>query len=326
MEVRSVEELVEYASDVLANRRPYEPVTIATDTLTFQATIRGEGWDKRVDARLAKYVLSLQEAMDDLLADHGIDAYNETPPRVRVEVKEGSSNPWADVADFAKALITPMTPEQRFIAVVIAIAASAGYFYLARWLKHREQLSADKKGVEELSLHEKTKLETLRVLQAVAENNPEKFVGYERPPRTLVNMMDEDDEIAFEGSEPIAKTEARKVAPKRLPRSEEKTSYADGDYFLKAINYTEGEPVLIISQNGQDVKAYISALDEADSKELLDNIGERQLTEELPLAISVQVNVRHTARRIKYASIVGVGAPRTDRDHLALSDIALSLQ
>lgn len=57
--------------------------------------IRGDGWDKRIDKRIAQYVLNLQSAMDDILEEY---APGSEKPLLKVESRDGSSNTWADIS------------------------------------------------------------------------------------------------------------------------------------------------------------------------------------------------------------------------------------
>lgn len=330
VEIRSLDELIEYGNKVLRKELPYQPVTLVGDNFKFSTRVEGEGWSQKVDTRIARYVITLQDTMDEMLAEHSPAAYEEAPPRIRVELKEGSAIPWVEIKDFAVHLFTPMTNEQSFYLALSGLLATAGYFYLARILKYKADRHAENAKNEALSLHEQTKLAQLAAFETFAKTNQEKIQPYERPAKTLVNMLEPDDKIGFmhrdeeKDEEGYTREAARKGVPKRLPRTEEQTSYADGDYLLKTISFTEGEPVLYLSQGGIDIKAYTAGLSGDDTKDLIEDIALRQLEEELPMEIKVQLNVRHTARRIKHGSIVGTGEPRTDKKSKTLADILAS--
>ena len=328
----SIDELMIYAGQVASHEVPYEPFELAESGLAIHTHIEGESWDTSVDVRLAKYVLLLQDSMDNLLEEHGTPAAFDEPLRVKVEIREGSTIPWADLAPYLQYLCTPMTPEQTFISIMTSIAAAGGYFFWARYLTSKERVAVieqQNKVAEHqqvaLTEHEQTKREMLGVLRARAENEPAKYLPYEQPAKHLVRCLEEGDTIDYGGGEIIEADVAKKMAPKRLPRTPEQVTYADGDYLLHKSVYTEGEPVLELAQGDHTIKAYVSQLDDADKKAFLDSINARLLNEELPLTLSLQVNVTHTARSLKYASIVGQGAPREGRDSKLLSQILLQV-
>lgn len=322
-QIKSLDELLVYAGAVANKSATYEPIELVGEDFALSARIDGNEWDQKIDVRLAKYVLLLQDSFDGLLEEYGDEEAFEEPLKVRLEVHKGSSIPWAKIVDQLQHLVTPMTPEMTFISVMTAIAAIGGYYFFSRYRD-----SADKKMEIEgeaavLDKHEETKRQAIDALRTIAELNQTAFRGYEKPPAHLTRCLEEGDTIEFAGEPPLAAEVAKKMAPKKLPRTPSETTYADGSYLLKRINYTEGEPVLDLAQGPHEIKGYISQLSDEDAKALFDGIRMRELSgEKLPMTLAVQVNVSHTARNFKFGSIVGTGAPREDRQHKTLADIA----
>lgn len=97
----TIDELLVYAGQVASGQVPYQPVRVAGSGLAIHTHIEGESWDTSIDVRLARYVILLQDSMDGLLEEYGGEAAFDEPPRVKVEVKEGSSIPWADLAPYS---------------------------------------------------------------------------------------------------------------------------------------------------------------------------------------------------------------------------------
>jgi hypothetical protein len=310
MKINTLDELIVYAGDVVSKRKKYEAIELKSVDLSFTARIEGDGWGRRVDARLARYLLSLQDSFDDLLDEFGPEEYPVNPPRVLMEVKEGSSLPEVDISSVLSAVVTNMTPENTFISTMVAIAAATGGYVWARWRTSKEAMANNEERVKHLEMHEKTKLEAINALRSVAETNAEKFQIYEKPAKVLVSTMEKDDVISFAGGDEMEKEEARRAMPKRLPRAEKQTTYADGEYVLDDINYSHGEVVLLLSQDGIPVKAHTTQLSNEDSDALFSDIYKRQAVDELPLSVKIQMNIHHTSRKIQYGSIVGVGEPR----------------
>ena len=254
--------------------------------------------------------------MDEMLDDLTTGERGDEPPMVKTTIQQGSSDMFPDVIEFAKAMITPMTPQDTFIAVMTGIGAVAGYFVFKRWMDHKSEKA-------QLTEHEQTKRELIRALHANAENNPDKFANYEKPIKSLIATLDEEDALSVGGSPLIPPKEAKKATPKRR-RSKSRVTYADGEFLLNEIDYSLGEMILHLEQEDVRLKAYTSQLDEADAQGLFNEISERQLVEELPLELALQMNVQHTDRAIQYGSIVGFGDPRADKDHKLLSEILLA--
>ena len=147
------------------------------------------------------------------------------------------------------------------------------------------------------------------------------YASYERPIKLLVSSMSDSDVIFF-GDESSASTkdEARNALPRRQ-RSSEKTTYTDGTYTLNAIDYSQGELILLLEQDGVTIKGYTSQLSDEDAARLFEEVHARQLAEDLPLSLVVQINVKHTAKRIKHGSIVGFGRVREEKEHSRLASL-----
>lgn len=313
--INSIDELIEYTSSILSKDIDFQPVDIVANKITFDIKINGDDWSKLVDIRHAKYITSLQECVNDLLEDFCDKEIDEDLKIVKVDIQEGSSIMLPDITEIIKSVVTPMTPESTFISVVLAILSFTGFFAWKRWVDYKQ----DESGLLE---HEKTKRTMMDVIIAERNRRDSEFSPYERPIKTLVNTLDDEDTISFPGSTEIAATkeEAKMALPKRK-RSEEKTSYADGEYVLNSIDYSQGELLLFLSQDGQSIKAYTSQLSDDDAKALFDDISIRQRNEELPFSLVLQINIKHTAKKIKSGSIVGVGKIRDDKNHAKVSTL-----
>lgn len=317
-EVQNLNDLFIYAAEVTRKEVTYEPISITGENFAISLHIEGPTWDKRVDPRIAKYVLLLQNSFDDLLAEYSDSAtYEETPPMVKMEARDGSSLPWTEISKFLKHVLTPMTPEKTFIAVLVAIGAISGAYYVHRFCQWRETVRDSEKNeylgemrLREMEAREKTLQVAIDALAARAQAEPEKFTSYERPVRHIVRTLEERDTLQIGHSQPIPADIVKQLNPKRLPRSEEQLTYGDGAYILKKRNYEEGELVLELSQGDIDIKAYLWQLDEADAKNFVDALNDREQQENLPLTLDLQINLIHTARRLKYGVILGMGDPR----------------
>lgn len=315
-EIHSMDELIEYASSVISKETDFIPVRIIADKISFRVKIEGHEWNKNVDVRHAKYIISLQDCIDDLIEDYGAPGIEAEQKIVKVEVNEGSSDMLPDITSVVKFLVTPMTPEHTFVSVTIAILSLAGYFAWKRWVDYKQETAA-------LSEHEQTKRAMLAPIIAERTVRDAEFSPYERPVKTLVSTLEDEDRISFTGIGDVkaTKEEAKESLPKKR-RSEEQTSYADGEYKLNNIDYSHGELILHLEQDGQSIKAYTSQLSDEDAANLFSDIADRQLTEDLPLSLTLQINVKHTAKRIKYGSIVGTGEIRPGKHHVRICTLA----
>lgn len=340
MEIHSLEELFIYASKVANNEVEFEqPILLGkNEDYAISLHIDGKNWDKRIDVRIAKYIINLQNSINTLIKDFSFQNENYSFD-IKVEAKEGSNIPYTEIKDLIIYLINKLPPTMTFISIITSIAAISGCFIFSRYNRRKEreaELNADtsqhKQNTEvamkaldtatQLSKqHSEIALKALDVLQTMADNSPEKYAGYEKPVRSLINSLDDNDEIGISDYPMMSAIEAKKSGPKRMPRSEEKTSYADGEYLILNQNDSQGEPIFTISSDDIDVTGYISALDEIDQRNFIKEIDHKRVTTPLPISINLQVNIIHTKRKIKYASIIGIGNPRPDKNHKKLSEI-----
>ena len=106
-----------------------------------------------------------------------------------------------------------------------------------------------------------------------------------------------------------------------MPRSEERTTYADGCYTIKARNYEEGEIVLELQQGDTVIKGYLSQLDDHDKEAFIQSLNKHELEDELPFTMDLQFNVIHTKRKLKYSLIIGEGMPRKGKICIPLDSI-----
>lgn len=318
--ITSLEDLIVYAGELARKEVDFVPLDIQATALAYRVTVYGDTWSGYFDARHAKYLLAVQEAMDTLVVDLGEEHIFEAAPLVQTDVEEGSSKVVSDLAPIIKPMLAKMTDVQTFVVAITAIAAVAGCFVTWRWLEARKESKNQEIQKEAIRAHESIVLKAIEALDANAKNNNRKYEYYEQPNRTLMNSVEHDDAIAFGDGPSIPLPEARKTLP-RKKRSEYEISYADGTYTLDAMHFTDGDIVLQLRQEGVQVKAYTSQLSEGDSERLLENINRQLSEEDLPFDIDLQMNVQHNIRTIKFGSVVGFGEPRPDKAHKRLSEI-----
>lgn len=318
--INSFDDLVAYASAVITKSVEYEPPTFSATSITFTVRVHGEDWSKSVDVRHARYIIALQESVDDIIAEY-VEGDSCTQLLVRSEISDGSSDFKTELLDFLQKIVTPMTPESTFISIMTAIVCATGYFVYSRSLDHKIALANMAGSTAALAEHEKTKQAMLGAFAGERAMRESEYASYERPIKLLVSSMSDSDVIFF-GDESSASTkdEARNALPRRQ-RSSEKTTYADGTYTLNAIDYSQWELILLLEQDGVTIKGYTSQLSDEDAARLFEEVHARQLAEDLPLSLVVQINVKHTAKRIKHGSIVGFGRVREEKEHSRLASL-----
>lgn len=313
-EITNLDELFAYAVAVHRGESEFKPINIKATNLSFSIKICGEGWDERIDARTARYIMDMQAACDELMEECGLTKEPADRPLIKASINKGSTKIVADLISVVKGLNMALSPDQYFIVIISAIAAMVGTPVLLRLIDRRSK-------ERELTQHEITKRDAIAGLVNMAKESGLQTQQYEKPLRTLIMKgIGENDVISLDGEKAKAE-EARQLFP-RKERSTTSTSYADGEYLLHAINYTaDDQPVLLLSRDGMEIKAYTSQLSDDDANNLFMDIVTRQRTEALPISIELQINIHHTARKIKYGSVVGVGPQREGKEHKHLREI-----
>ena len=336
--IETLNDLFIYASE-LERGSAFEPIELGENAFTIALHIDGDSWDKRIDKRSAHYVINLQNALDDMMTEFAPGIDNEKL-LVKVDNKEGSLESLADVTPFLTAVVNNMTDTQTFIAAITAIAALAGVFMWNRYQSRMEKVDTEAERTKQIESQEETRIvekkeetaqeqarqETLKAafdcLTRKADADPDRFSQYERPIKGIVKTMDEEDTIevcALPGK--MEATFAKKCGPKRAPRSEEQTTYADGSYTVNSRRYDEGQVTLELEQGRTQIKGYLWQLDEADREKFIESLDRHEKEEELPFSMDLQINVVHTNKNLKYAVILGEAAPREGKNCVLLDSI-----
>ncbi len=321
--ITTMDELVSYAYLLTEGKAELEPVTIEAEKLIVPLEIDGEGWDKRITTTHAKYILDLQGKLDALIDQYAPDVRDrEEQPMVRAEVKDGSCEILQDLKEIITPLVSNMTDTQSFVAVMTAIIGTCGYLAWSRWAKYRSEHDDRETELQQLTAHEETKRQMLQPFLEKANSDPENYSHLEQPLKRLYKTLGEDDAIALVGEGYIPAKDVSKIKPPRAKRTEKKSVACDGEYQLIKADYSRGEYILHLFKDGVPLKAYTSALDDDDQKKLTQLIADKTNEEEsYPFAISIQVTVEYTTKGILRGDIVGLGAPRPEKDIKLLSDL-----
>lgn len=322
-EIKSVEDLFAYVNE-LEQGAKFLPIKLA-GRISLALHIEGPSWDGRIDKRTAQYVVDLQKALEHMLEEYAPEAVPQEI-LVKVETKEGSWQSLADVTSFLEVLAGKMTDEQSFCLFMTALLLVGGYMIFKRHTERKENVEIEQERTKQEIERNKTLQSTFHVLEKRAGSSPETMGAYERPVRSLIRTMEDNDSIIIgQTAEKIPAEEAKKYASRRAPRSEEAVTYADGNYTVNAICYDEGEIVLELEQGGQVIKAYLWQFDENDRRIFRESLNRHEQEDALPFSMDLQLNVVHTQRRLKHAVVIGEGAPREGKSCVPLRKIVARL-
>ena len=294
----------------------FEKVSFPETSYTYNISLKGDSWSKYIDIRHTKYIESLQDTYSDFSSDL-FDSSDNIDTYVRICVTEGSSDIEHELKGFLQKAAEKMTDKQVFCSIIFAIASAAGYFVYDSYTTHNADVQ------KEISKNEVEK-ERLKVFNNMHEQSIKGNVqisAIERPIRTLVGIMDNNDSVYIDNKQISISRDDVKRNLQTVKRSSSKIAYCDGDYQLQRIDFSLGEMILYITKDGIQIKAYTTMLDDKDDAKLSKMIEEKRKSEDLPFALPLQMNIEYTEKRIKFGTIVGIGSPRPDKDNKPLSNL-----
>ncbi|MCI6540621.1 MAG: hypothetical protein MR460_10865 [Bilophila wadsworthia] len=305
--IDSNEDFIQFCVDILTNKEYDENIKINFSALNFIVEISDTTWDGRVDYRGAKYITALQDSIFEItqLIYEKYDI-SKDDILVKVAVSEGcnlNDVDWKLILEWAK----DMSEWKKFALLGLALFLMSGLpskaldqYYAAekQILEYQQQEMEEKGNQQELERrHERDKM----LLTAIRNEG-------QKPTRVLAGLVNKDASITYDNEEAISQKQLKDMLPPST-RSGSRITYCDGEYTIKKKEYTSGEIIISMEKDDTVIKARIELSDD-DKKKLLDSIHEKELSDELPFSMTLQVNVTHTDKMIKYGTIIGFDEPR----------------
>lgn len=303
--VKSWDELLKYGTDIALQRLQYDKLKVKDD-LVFHIKISGPSWGGYIDYRGAQYILQLQKTVNGVYRELVGD---DIPPqelkkyiRVRVKVSEGCSLFEVNLNDAIMKMVNNMSSGQATLIIVLIVLCVAGYLSLSRVLDYKRKIT------EELLKNETTTKIIDKFTSTV--DNALKVIdkaNAERPSRTLINRLEEEDKIVLPNTDELSVTQVKNLYP-RKPKTKPESDIFDGEYHLQSIDFDKAPPAFTLEKDGFTFTAR-AELASGDIEKLAQNL-EAALKEGTEVKIDLQVFINYTKRDIKTASITGIGERR----------------
>lgn len=282
--------------------------------LEFSIKIQGENWnDDYVDITIAKYVLAMQESLNDILEDYDIEPNTIL---VKVKVENGCKKIIADLNELIKPIInfaSNMNGTQKLLFSLIALAGFSvweGVPAFKDYMINKEETKRIDLIRESQTEITKQAIETINktvlALKEVVENKS----VYEKPYRIIERELEESDRVAINNDSNFIskKVFSENLKAKRNPRREFENKYLDGSFHIADISVDK--QIITIDIDGKKIPVNFSELSKNDKEKLLRNISNGgNLTEN---SVELQLNINCNEYRIKEAKLHGFGAPRSD--------------
>lgn len=279
------------------------------DSHNLHFRIHGEGWDDKVDYRIAKFVLDLQAAVDTIQSEiTGYNVSREDRIIVKVQHKLGSSDLWVEVGSLLKRMTKNLTPNQKVLLISLSIMTIGGCYCTSKYLDYRKEIDAKIQD-------EKTKQELVHVI-AVQEARREEL---ERPLRSLLHHLGEHDTILVPAvPDPMTKEEAKKLFPRKA-RSGVSLGYFDAKYVITSIDFEGDLPAVHLSLENHPLKAELKLTD-PDLDRFYGDLRKLQSIHGAEVEMELQVTAKYSASGIREAEVVGIGPVRPNS--LSILDVS----
>jgi hypothetical protein len=275
--------------------------------LNIEIRLRGEEWDERIDARVARYIIDLQNALD-LAQSRLLDRPVKQRERILVKarLKKSSTLIKVELSDFFRKITETMSGSQ-LVFTICFVALVAGLGYTAT------KIATIRSNMAAKAQDEQTKRALAEAANAVSLH----AVELAKPVRTIIREMRPGDTIELPDSE---EPETRDEAIQRFPRARRTplvTTYCDGEYAVRVIRLDP--PVKVeISQGTREISAELVL--PPDKVQLFAKIV-HQATDGQGTKMNLGVTIRHTDRTIREARIVDMDIASPRETSRSLEDV-----
>ncbi|MFW5500108.1 MULTISPECIES: hypothetical protein [unclassified Maridesulfovibrio] len=307
-QIQNLDQLLTFMWEVSEGRATVDDVELMQGCATIPIRMQGVTWDKRIDIRSAQFVLDMQRELRDFCKQYPHILGSEAP-LIKVAIRQGSGILDPDFLSVIKEALPNMNAKTAAVLITLIITMG-GY---QAW--DRYQTSQDNARANEVSVV------AIQSMKEVAMKQGFDPVKYEAPFRKLASSLKEGDKISVAGGVELPATEAKKFVRLKPVKTLEITSPCDGVYQLTKIDLTKPTPVLELSQGDFHIKAFLEHLSDEARQAFLKSIEERIESKQVPLNLTIQLDVRYTDKKVKSGSIVGVGAAREGLTHKTLADL-----
>lgn len=308
VQIGTLDELLAFMWEVSEGMAKPKDAELLEGCASMPIRLQGATWDKRIDNRSAEFVLGLQRVLDEFCIQHP-EVFGDNAPLLKVAIREGSGILDPDFWALIREAIPNMNAKTAAVLITL-IVTMGGY---QAW--DRYQTSQDNARAQEVSV------QAIHAMRDIALQQGMNVAKAEVPFRKLANQLDETDRISVADGPVLPAKEAKKAVKNSTGKTAEVVVPCDGSYFLERIDLTKSMPVLELSQGDYKVKAYLEHLSDSEKKAFLKMIDDRLEKKQGSLLFNVQIDVRYTGKKVKFASILGVGNPRKDMTHKQLSDL-----
>lgn len=287
--------------------------------LTLSIKLQGEKWnDDFVDITIAKYVIALQENLNDILERYGFPSDSIL---IKVKVEKGCKKIIADLKEIAETIVkftSNMSGNQKVVFVLILCGTLLLWDGVSEFAKYKTE-KLEKEMIEIINKNSQNSENNISEISQTAIENIKEIIKtipqiaetqqtYTRPFRIIKDEMEDSDKIALNNDfNFISKDKfAKKLKQTRNQKSEFQNLYIDGKYKITEIDGEKKIAKILINEK----ETSISFLDfsKEDTERLINLWGQGGKLSDND--INLQITLECNAYRVKSAKIIGIGTPR----------------
>lgn len=315
--------LVKSLDDIFSAALQLSAGTISVDDIEFEndftviIRLRGEQWDGKVDYKIARFVLSLQQAV--------FNVFNESSPkrinfrsatedieklRVKVDIENGSTELIVAFTELLKAI--QGLPSAVGSAVLISVGTLFGFYAIKNTIGGFHERA---KEIAKIDSERDVRLAELDAQKRYAETVEKSLVIVSENTKAtleLAKSLSEKDIIVVNGRELSSQEaiEAYYVHDKQDLQDEVSslTFKIDEKFQVKAA-FIEKQEVQISYRGAKSFKATTRDMPQRDKEDLYKQFAEADMLAIAP-TISLQVNILVADGVIAHAAIIKIGNPR----------------
>jgi len=310
--VKSCEHLLHYGVECALNKIRPEDIKF-NEKLVLTVKISGDSWDGFIDYRGANYILELQRTVNRIYqelsgADAPVKNLNKTIT-VKVRVVDGSSLFEINFGKAVVEMVQNLSGRQIVIIVGMVVFCASGYWTTKEIFKFKRDMAHNKTVIELAEQQGKTIKQITEQIMPLVDKalNVVKKTDTEKPSRTLVSRLEQDDTITFHDDVLLTANNAKQRYPRKPPIKTESGLF-DDIYKINSIDFDTTPPIFTISSDGFQFRAFAElAVKDID---LLSTDLKKALETGNDFNTPLQIFIVFRKTGIKTASITGIGKKR----------------
>lgn len=276
--------------------------------LKIKIHLEGPKWTGRVDRPVAQFLIDLDRQLRKAFSAVNIDLPETEHGLIALRIEKGSLSAFIEYAPQIYEALSALAAPQK-VVVLTTILTSVGLLKQLRSALREEEPARDHEeagnSLEAMRANDRTLM--LSQLKQIDEATPQ----LQAPLKNLIKTMDEKDRITLPGSpNPQVKEHAKEALSKKVNIKNPTTNYyIDHPYTVENLETKQSGKWSVTLRFGDFSFKAALALDPKDIDTLLAEYRTAH-AQQRKIAPHLQVTADISSKGVKWASVMGIGAPR----------------